>query len=114
AVSKFCEQCGQRAFAADRVTIQSRHAGGWTYLLHLGFDAFGPVPCLFEIRPGAERTHRGYAHRVVAIVAARTPRRAFAVHDERDAAVGTVEGPRTLPAENGGGESTAVQQHQRL
>ena len=47
-------------------------------------------------------------------MASRAPGPAFAVDDQRDAAVGTVHRPRALTAEHGGREAAPVQQHERL
>src|SRR5207249_5835093 len=104
----------QAALAANRVAIESRHARGRTRASDLGFDPLGPEPGLFEVRACAQRTCGGHAGGVVAVMAARTPRRSLAVHDERDAAIRTLHRAGALTAENGGGEAAPVQQHDRL
>src|SRR5205807_277201 len=81
-VAKLPQNRRQRALAADGVAIEPGHSRARTEPLHFGFYAFGPVSGLLEIRARAFRTRRRHAHRVVAVVAARSARRPLAVHDK--------------------------------
>src|SRR6185503_20036519 len=68
ALAELGPQCRERAFAADRIAVQPREAGGRPQPGDLGFDAFRAEAGLLEIRAGAQRTRRRHAHRVVAVM----------------------------------------------
>src|SRR4029079_14412665 len=108
------EQTRQRSFSANRVAIEPGDPRRRPGTGHFGLDPLGPEPGELEVTPGAERARGGHPRRVVAAVTARPPRRAVAVHDQRDAAVGTVPGARALPAEYRGGEPAAIEQNEDL
>src|SRR5207247_6543251 len=105
---------GQRAPAANGVAIEPAHPCAGTRRPHLVFDALGAEAGLLEIRPAAQRTRLWHAGRVVAVVAACAARRAFAVDDQRDAAIRTVDGSGAVPAEHGRRKTAAVEEHEHL
>ena len=114
ALAEAREQRRERPLLADRVAIQPRDARAGACLLHLRLDPLGAEAGLLEIRTGAQRARRRHARGVVAVVAARAPGVALAVHDQRDAAVRAVDRAGALAAEHRGRETAAVEQDQRL
>ncbi len=106
AVSAPFRRIASRSSRATRAPGHSRRTSASTRSV--------PNPACSRYGAGTVRARRRHPHRVVAVVAARAPRRPLAVHDQRHAAVGTVHRAGALPAEHRRGESAPVQQDERL
>ena len=76
-------------------------------------DLLGAEPGVLEIWGRALAAGLRHHHRVVAVVAARAPSVARAMHGQRDAAVRALEGVAALPAEHRRRIAAPVQQHER-
>ena len=107
------QQRRQRAFARMNRDRGGRRAPGQARLTSASTRSV-PNPACSRYGPAQCGQRRWDAHREVAIVTARPPRHPLAVHDQRDAAVGTIERPGALPAEDRGRETAAIEEHERL
>src|SRR5262249_56924438 len=115
AVTEPGQQRGERALAADGVTVEARDArAAGTQALQFRFDALGAEAGLLEIATGAKRACGRHARGVVAVVAARTAGPSVAVHDERHAAVRAVDGARALAAEHRRRKTAPVEEHEGI